>query len=137
MAFGGYNIGLLRDGTHMLPIVARLPEEERFDFESLNNVKIWSPSLQTYIPVEQVIDGVELQWSEPLIQRRDRKRTLTVLADHDVLGDETPASLFARVKPKIEALIHQKATASVGAANTKALKMHKNLYLVHCQWVTC
>ena len=104
MAFGGYNIGLLRDGTHMLPIVARLPEEERFDFESLNNVKIWSPSLQTYIPVEQVIDGVELQWSEPLIQRRDRKRTLTVLADHDVLGDETPASLFARVKPKVEAL---------------------------------
>ncbi|MGB1319749.1 MAG: efflux RND transporter permease subunit, partial [Vibrio gallaecicus] len=55
MAFGGYNIGLLRDGTHMLPIVARLPEEERFDFESLNKVKIWSPSLQTYIPVEQVI----------------------------------------------------------------------------------
>ncbi|MEZ8288110.1 efflux RND transporter permease subunit [Vibrio sp. 10N.237.312.B06] len=104
MAFGGYNIGLLRDGTHMLPIVARLPEEERFDFESLNNVKIWSPSLQTYIPVEQVIDGVELQWSEPLIQRRDRKRTLTVLADHDVLGDETPASLFARVKPQVEAL---------------------------------
>ncbi|MFA0141341.1 efflux RND transporter permease subunit [Vibrio kanaloae] len=104
MAFGGYNIGLLRDGTHMLPIVARLPEEERFDFESLNNVKIWSPSLQTYIPVEQVIDGVDLQWSEPLIQRRDRKRTLTVLADHDVLGDETPASLFARVKPKVEAL---------------------------------
>ncbi|NOH99186.1 efflux RND transporter permease subunit [Vibrio sp. 99-70-13A1] len=104
MAFGGYNIGLLRDGTHMLPIVARLPEEERFDFESLNNVKIWSPSLQTYIPVEQVIDGVELQWSEPLIQRRDRKRTLTVLADHDVLGDETPASLFARMKPKVEAL---------------------------------
>jgi len=105
MAFGGYNIGLLRDGTHMLPIVARLPEAERFDFESLNNVKIWSPSLQTYIPVEQVIDGVELQWSEPLIQRRDRKRTLTVLADHDVLGDETPASLFARVKPKVEALV--------------------------------
>ncbi|PML99743.1 multidrug transporter AcrB [Vibrio kanaloae] len=104
MAFGGQNIGLLRDGTHMLPIVARLPEKERFDFESLNNVKIWSPSLQTYIPVEQVIDGVELQWSEPLIQRRDRKRTLTVLADHDVLGDETPASLFARVKPKVEAL---------------------------------
>lgn len=104
MAFGGYNIGLLRDGTHMLPIVARLPEEERFDFESLNNVKIWSPSLQTYIPVKQVIDGVELQWSEPLIQRKNRKRTLTVLADHDVLGDETPASLFARVQPKIEAL---------------------------------
>jgi len=104
MAFGGTPIGLLRDGTHMLPIIARLPEQERVDFESLANVKIWSPTLQNYIPVEQVIDGVALNWQEPLIQRRDRKRTLTVLADHDVLGHETPASLFSRVRPQVEAL---------------------------------
>jgi multidrug efflux pump subunit AcrB len=36
--------------------------------------------------------------------RRDRKRTLTVLADHDILGDETPAVLFARIRPAVEAL---------------------------------
>ncbi|HAV1339328.1 multidrug efflux RND transporter permease subunit VmeV [Vibrio parahaemolyticus] len=104
MAFGGSTFGVLRDGTHTLPIMMRLPEAERVDFESLQNVKIWSPSLQTYIPVEQIIDGVELDWSEPLIQRRDRKRTLTVLADHDVLSDDTAASLFARVQPKVMAL---------------------------------
>ncbi|HCE1825570.1 TPA: multidrug efflux RND transporter permease subunit VmeV [Vibrio parahaemolyticus] len=104
MAFGGSTFGVLRDGTHTLPIMMRLPETERVDFESLQNVKIWSPSLQTYIPVDQIIDGVELDWSEPLIQRRDRKRTLTVLADHDVLSDDTAASLFARVQPKVMAL---------------------------------
>ncbi|HCE2050749.1 TPA: multidrug efflux RND transporter permease subunit VmeV [Vibrio parahaemolyticus] len=104
MAFGGSPFGVLRDGTHTLPIMMRLPEAERVDFESLQNVKIWSPSLQTYIPVDQIIDGVELDWSEPLIQRRDRKRTLTVLADHDVLSDDTAASLFARVQPKVMAL---------------------------------
>ncbi|MCS0437198.1 efflux RND transporter permease subunit [Vibrio diabolicus] len=104
MAFGGSTLGYLRDGTHTLPIMTRLPEEERVDFESLQNVTIWSPSLQTYIPVDQVIDGVKLDWSEPLIQRRDRKRTLTVLADHDVLSDDTAASLFARVQPKVMAL---------------------------------
>ncbi|TOD75556.1 MFS transporter [Vibrio parahaemolyticus] len=104
MAFGGSTFGVLRDGTHTLPIMMRLPEAERVDFESLQNVKIWSPSLQTYIPVDQIIDGVELDWSEPLIQRRDRKRTLTVLADHDVLSDDTAASLFTRVQPKVMAL---------------------------------
>ncbi len=104
MAFGGSTFGVLRDGTHTLPIMMRLPEAERVDFESLQNVKIWSPSLQTYIPVDQIIDGVELDWSEPLIQRRDRKRTLTVLADHDVLSDDTAASLFARLQPKVMAL---------------------------------
>ncbi|MCF7483483.1 efflux RND transporter permease subunit [Vibrio sp. J1-1] len=104
MAFGGRALGYLRDGTHTLPILTRLPEAERVDFESLQNVNIWSPSLQTYIPVDQIIDGVKLDWSEPLIQRRDRKRTLTVLADHDVLSEDTAASLFARVQPKVMAL---------------------------------
>ncbi|QPL56000.1 efflux RND transporter permease subunit [Vibrio navarrensis] len=104
MAFGGNTMGLLRDGTHILPIVGRLPESERVDFASMQNVKIWSPSLQTYVPVDQVIDGVTLDWTEPLIQRRDRKRTLTVLADHDILSDDTPASLFARIQPKVMAL---------------------------------
>ncbi|KGK15950.1 efflux RND transporter permease subunit [Vibrio navarrensis] len=104
MAFGGNTMGLLRDGTHILPIVGRLPESERVDFASMQNVKIWSSSLQTYVPVDQVIDGVTLEWTEPLIQRRDRKRTLSVLADHDILSDDTPASLFARIQPKVMAL---------------------------------
>lgn len=103
-AFGGKTIGIIRDGTHMLPVVARLPEQERVDFGSLANLNIWSPSLQTYIPVEQVIDGVKMDWNEPLILRRDRKRTLTVMADHDVLGDETAAALFARLRPSVDAL---------------------------------
>ncbi|CAM4197894.1 efflux RND transporter permease subunit [Vibrio agarivorans] len=104
MAFGGNTIGVVRDGTHSLPVIARLPEEERIDFSSLTSLQIWSPSLQTYIPIEQVIDGVTLDWQDPLIQRKDRKRTLTVLADHDVLGEETAASLFTRLQPQVEAL---------------------------------
>ncbi|MGV2990722.1 efflux RND transporter permease subunit [Vibrio sp. E150_011] len=104
LAFGGNAIGVFRDGTQRLPIVTRLTEEERVDYSSLQNISIWSPMLQTYVPVEQVVDDVTLDWSEPLIQRRDRKRTLTVLADHDVLGDETAATLFARIQPQVEAI---------------------------------
>ncbi|MGF1779691.1 efflux RND transporter permease subunit [Vibrio nomapromontoriensis] len=104
LAFGGNAIGVFRDGTQRLPIVTRLTEEERVDYSSLQNISIWSPMLQTYVPVEQVVDDVTLDWGEPLIQRRDRKRTLTVLADHDVLGDETAATLFARIQPQVEAI---------------------------------
>ncbi len=104
MAFGGARIGLFRDGTHMLPIIARLPEEERVDLASAQNLKIWSPVLQTYVPIQQVIDGLSLAWTDPLIQRQDRKRTLTVLADHDVMGEETAAQLFSRLRPQVEAL---------------------------------
>jgi multidrug efflux pump subunit AcrB len=103
-AFGGSTIGLFRDGTEMLPIVSRLPENERVNFDTIQNLGIFSPSQQTYVPIEQVIDGISLDWTEPLIMRRDRKRTLTVLADHDILSDETPATLFARIEPKVDAL---------------------------------
>ena len=101
-AFGGRPIGLLREGASSLPIVARLPDEERASIDSLQNLKIWSPVMQAYIPVEQIVDSVELQWADPIIQRYDRKRTLTVLADHDFLGEETAANLFQRLKPKVD-----------------------------------
>ena len=39
-----------------------------------------------------------------MIQRKDRKRTLAVLADPNVFGTETGADLFNRLRPQIEAL---------------------------------
>ncbi len=39
-----------------------------------------------------------------MIQRKDRKRTLAVLADPNVFGTETGADLFKRLRPQIEAL---------------------------------
>ncbi|MBY6016864.1 efflux RND transporter permease subunit [Halomonas denitrificans] len=104
MAFGGTQVGLYRDGTRMLPIVVRLPEAERVDFGSFDNITIWSPTLQTYVPVQQVVSRVDLVWQDSVIQRKDRKRTLTVMADHDILGDETAASLFSRLRPQVEAI---------------------------------
>ncbi|WED24344.1 efflux RND transporter permease subunit [Vibrio sp. JC009] len=104
LAFGGSTIGTFRDGTQMLPIVFRLPENERVSFDTVQNLGVWSPSLQAYVPLEQVVDDITIDWVEPLILRRDRKRTLTVLADHDVIGDETPAALFSRIRPKVEAV---------------------------------
>ncbi len=103
-SFGGRTIGYFRDGTQMLPIVVRLPEEERVDLSSIQKLSIWSPSLQSYVPLQQIIDSVELEWIDPIIQRRDRKRTLTVMADHNLLGDETAATLFNRLQPQVEAI---------------------------------
>jgi multidrug efflux pump subunit AcrB len=60
--------------------------------------------LNVYVPLGQILDGVEVVWEDSLIMRRDRKRTITVMADHDVIGNETPAKLFARVRADIEAI---------------------------------
>ena len=102
--FSGQQVGLYREGTKLLPIVARAPSEERLNIDTLPELQVFSAAANKHIPITQVINGFETQWEDSLIIRRDRKRTITVMADHDVLGNETAASLFKRIKAPIEAI---------------------------------
>jgi multidrug efflux pump subunit AcrB len=103
-SLSGKKVGVYKDGTQQLPIIARSPAEERLNVESLRDLQIYSPVLGVFVPVTQVVDEFVVEWEDSLIMRRDRKRTITVMADHDVIGDETPAKLFARVRGGIEAI---------------------------------
>lgn len=102
--FRGRSVGVYRDGTQLLPIVVRAPEGERIYLEQWQDILAHSSTLNRYIPLTQVIDSMPLDWEESLIQRRDRKRTLTVMADPDPLHDETPAEIFSRIRSTIEAI---------------------------------
>ncbi|MDK9763560.1 efflux RND transporter permease subunit [Vibrio sp. D420a] len=104
MSFSGKAIGVYRDGTTLMPIVARLPEDERIDIRNIEGMKIWSPALSEFIPLQQVTLGYKMQWEDPLIIRKNRKRMLTVFADPDLLGEETAATLQKRLQPQIEAI---------------------------------
>lgn len=104
MSFSGMNIGLYRDGTTLMPIVARLPEDERIDIRNIEGMKIWSPAQSEFIPLQQVTMGYDMRWEDPIIVRKNRKRMLTVMADPDILGEETAATLQARLQPQIEAI---------------------------------
>lgn len=101
-SLSGKQVGVYRDGTQLLPIIARSPANERLNVESVHDLQIYSPVLGVFVPVTQVVDEFIVQWEDSLIIRRDRKRTITIMADHDVLGDETPAKLFARIRGPIE-----------------------------------
>ncbi len=102
--FSGKQVGLYREDTQLLPIIVRAPKAERLNVNSLPELQIYSQSLHQYVPIDQVVTKFTTQWEDSLILRRDRKRTITVMTDPDVLGDETAASLLARVKPKVEAI---------------------------------
>lgn len=104
MNFSGQTIGLYRDGTTLLPIIARMPDRERLSIDNLPELNVWSPSFRSWIPVDQVVGSFDLLWEDSLIIRRDRKRTLTLLADPDIFTQETANSVLARVRPQIEAL---------------------------------
>lgn len=104
MSFSGKTIGVYRDGTTLMPIVARLPDDERVDIRNIEGMKLWSPVIGDYIPLQQVTLGYEMRWEDPLIVRKNRKRMLTVMADPDLLGEETASTLQKRLQPQIEAI---------------------------------
>lgn len=100
----GQTIGLFRDASQIMAIKLRPPKDERGSVENLNNVEIYSPAKQAYVNIEQVIQTIEIEWEDPLIKRRDRKRTLSVLADPNPDTDSNAASLLAKLRPAAEAI---------------------------------
>ncbi len=100
----GQYSGLVRDGAQLLPVILRPPQEQRQTPEQLESLPIFSQALQQWVDAGQVMRELGLGWEDPLIMRRDRKRTLTVLADPDPASGLTAAALFAELRPRAEAL---------------------------------
>lgn len=98
----GVNAGVYREGDELLPIIARAPEEERVDLESLDQVRIWSPAAQQMIPIGQVVSRFETEFEDPHIWRWNRVSMLRIHVDQ---RSGLPSELFSRIKPKVEQAI--------------------------------
>ena len=101
-AYDGLSIGLYREEDNLIPIVLRHVAEER---ESVSNMGVLQvqPGSSTYtVPLAQVTDGISTDWEDPLIWRRDRRRTITV-ESNPIFGVTLP-TLRASVLKEIEAI---------------------------------
>ncbi len=102
--FSGKTVGTYRETSHLLPIVARAPAEERLDADSMWKLQVWSTKSSAFVPMGQLVSGFDTQWEDPLIIRRDRKRMIAVLADPEIASDETADSVWRKVKADVEAI---------------------------------
>jgi multidrug efflux pump subunit AcrB len=100
-AFQGRQVGVYRENDLLLPIIMRAEEEERTSIDSIKSLQIWSPPAQGMIPLRQVVSGFETVFEDEIIERRNRKPTITVYADPD---QGLATSLFERVAPQVEAI---------------------------------
>ena len=100
-AFQGATIGVYREGDLLLPIVMRAEAQQRTDIASIQDLQIWSRAGARMIPLRQVVSGFESTFEDEIIQRRNRKPTITVYAD-PVTG--LASNLFARVRSQVEAI---------------------------------
>jgi multidrug efflux pump subunit AcrB len=101
-AYDGLPIGLYREDDELIPIVLRHVEEERASLTSFDVLQVQAGLSTDTIPVAQVTDGIDMEWEETRIWRRDRRRTVTVQAN-TVLGVTLP-TLLKDVRAKVEAL---------------------------------
>ena len=97
--FNGATAGLYREKDELIPIMFRSPEKERTSLENLANIQIWSSLQNSFVPLRQVTTGILPVSEDPLIQRRNRQRTITVQCN-PITG--VPAQLLASVRQQIE-----------------------------------
>ncbi|WP_257263807.1 efflux RND transporter permease subunit [Endozoicomonas sp. ONNA2] len=102
--FTGRQVGVYREGSQLMPLIVRAPQSERLNADSITDLQVWSADYQSYVPITQAISSFATEWENPLIIRRDRKRMLSVMADPELLSDETTDSVLRKVRAKIEAI---------------------------------
>ncbi|WP_310619281.1 efflux RND transporter permease subunit [Flexibacterium corallicola] len=99
----GINGGKFRDEDEDIPIVARRTRDQGKDAsEELVNSLVWSAQQRAYIPIEQVTKSFETVSEDTLIRRRDRVKTISVMASS--APDELASVAHSRVRGAIEAI---------------------------------
>ncbi len=89
-AFDGRTVGLYRESDELIPIVLRHNARERETVGGLLALQV-QPGMSVHtVPLGQVTDSVHVEWEDPLIWRRDRRRTITVQAN-PIRGVTLPA----------------------------------------------
>ncbi|SDI37772.1 efflux RND transporter permease subunit [Aliiruegeria lutimaris] len=98
-ATDGTRGGTYRENERLIPIILR---EARDSDLTLMDQVVYSSSAQSFLPLEQVIDGFEYISENTLVHRKDRQLTITVGAD--TADGVTPATVHTEVRAAIEAM---------------------------------
>ena len=100
-ASSGLPAGVFRDSDAQIPILVRLPPEERGRDDHLLDQHVWSDLEERYVPMAQIV-SLKVAVQEAAIHRRDRARTLTAMAQAG--PGFTADTAFRAVRDSIEAM---------------------------------
>ncbi len=98
--YQGRLVGAYREGTELIPIYVRSPEQERNDVKNLENIQIYSPAAKRMIPLKQLVTKYESVFEDDIIQKYNRKRVITIHADS--IAGKLPNDVLFSVKDKVE-----------------------------------
>ena len=73
----GIDLTQYREDDELIPVTLRTVAADRQDFSKLDGLSVYSQGTGRHVPLKQVAD-VELTFESGVIERRDRKRTLSL-----------------------------------------------------------
>ncbi|SIO00390.1 Multidrug efflux pump subunit AcrB [Rhodovulum sp. ES.010] len=101
-ATDGARAGVYRENDRLIPILVRMPGATQPGAAHLIDQVVYSDAAQTFIPVEQIINGFDFGIEDTLIQRRDRVSTITVEAG--IPAGMNASAVFNTLRADIEAM---------------------------------
>lgn len=145
-AFDGQRVGLYREDDDLIPILLRRPADERVQVGGLDALQLLSNFTTASVPMASVVDGIGFAWEDPLIVRRDRRRTITiqsnpilgvtlpeyrqsVLAEFEELGAGLPPGYTAEWGGEHENTVESQASLVPGIIPAVALMLFILVYL--------
>jgi multidrug efflux pump subunit AcrB len=79
-AYDGVQVGLYREGNDLYPILLRHTKEERKNATELDTLQV-QPALYTKtVPLAQVTKDIRVEWEDPIINRWERRRCISIQA---------------------------------------------------------
>jgi multidrug efflux pump subunit AcrB len=100
--YSGMTVGVFREEDELIPIIARAPESERLDPESIGQIQIISSATGAAVPLEQVVDSIDTTWRNSLLLKEDR--VWRIKAQSDPVAGDIASELLSRLRPQIEAI---------------------------------
>ena len=101
MNYSGKTIGLYREENKLIPMVIKAAESQVATVDQLDDIVVMSPATGKAVSVGQITNGMQLEWEDAMIHRKNRQRTITVKSN-PLYGNASP--LFNRLRPQIEAM---------------------------------
>ncbi len=110
-AYSGTLTGFFRDGSELIPIVARAPLEERDEVEDMADIPVTSPLRGDQVSMLQLVDRLDTITEDARRTRRDGIPMIRVHADAD---RGLTFELLRRIKPQVEKDLGVDAAAYLG-----------------------
>ncbi len=97
--FSGAMVGFYREGTEILPIFARAPENERKKIDDIKTLQVTSPMTGQKVPLIHIVKQFTTEMEDARVSRWQRRSMIRIHCDP---RKELPTELLKRLKPKIE-----------------------------------